>query len=111
MKMKCFIKWLRRDTPQQSIASEEDQYPVGARGRPEQKTESDYSDDSSFNWEVTDRIESSGPRKNTLIQDQCDHEDTVPHTTLKLDDDPLSGAEEDVGANPYDTAHFDAENK
>ena len=105
--MKRLIKWLRRDTPQQSVTGEADQRDVGVR--PEQKTEDEYSDDSSFDCEASDRIEDSGPGKDT--QDQCDFEDTAPHATLELEDGPLSDAEEDIGVDPYNTSRFDTENK
>jgi len=109
--MKRFIQWLRRHPQQQSIASEADQRDVGAKVKPELKAEGDYSDDSSFNWEGIDRIENFNPGKTTQIQDRRDCEDIVLHTTRESADDPLSGAEENIGVDPYNTARFDTENK
>ena len=106
--MKRIIEWLKRDTAQQSIASEADQR---VKARPEQKKEDEYSDVSSYNWEAAGRIESSGSRQDPPKPDQCDHEDTVPQTTLNLEDGPSSGTEEDVGVDPYNTGRFDTENK
>ena len=109
--MKGFINWLRRDTAQQSITSEADQRDVGVKVRLEQKKEDEYSDVSSYNWEAAGRNESSGSSKDKPKPDQCDHEDTVPHITLKLEDGPSSGTEEDIGVDPYNTGRFDTENK
>ena len=105
------MQWLRRHASQQSIASDADQREVGVKVKPEQKAEGDYSDDSSFNWKVTNRIENVGPAKNAQIQDQCDCEDNAPHTTPELAGDPLSGAERDAGGDPYNTAGFHTAHK
>ena len=102
--MKRLIKWLRRNTPQQSVTGEADQR---VKARSEQKKEEDYSDNSSFDWEAPDRIEDSGPGKDT--QDQCDFEDTATYATLDLEDGPLSDAEEDIGVDPYNTSRIDTE--
>ncbi len=99
--MKRIRKWPRRDTPQQSVTGESDQCGV----RPDQKSEDEYSDNSSVDWEASDQIEDSGPGKDT--QDQCDFEDTAPYVTLQLEDGPLSDAEEDIGVDPYNTGRFD----
>ena len=109
--MQRFIQWLRGRTPQQSIAREADQCDVGVKVKAEQKTDGDYSADSSFSWEVTDRNEIVDPGKNIPIQDQCDCEDNVRHTTRELADDPLSGTEGDIGVDPYNTARFDTARK
>ena len=103
--MKRIRKWLGPDSPQQSVTGEADQH---VKARPEQKTEDEYSDDSSIGWEALDRIEDTGPGKDT--QDQCDFEDTAPYVTLELEDGPLSDAEEDIGVDPYNTCRFDTEN-
>ncbi len=109
MNMKRIIKWLRRDTPPQSIASEADQRDVGIK--PEQKTEDEYSDVSSYNWEAIDRNESSDSGKDTPKPEQIDSMVTAPLTTLKLEDDPMSVTEEDTGVDPYNTGRFDTKNK
>ncbi len=105
--MKRIRKWLGPDSPQQSVTGEADQRDVGVKS--EQKTEDEYSDDSSFDWEASNPIEDSDPGKDT--QDHCDFEDTAPHATLELEDGPLSYAEEDIGVDPYNTSRFDTENK
>ena len=107
--MKRFINWLRRNTAQQSIDCTADQLDVGVR--PEQKKDGEYSDDSSYNWDSANRNESSRPGEDTPIQDECDHEDTVPQTILKLDDGSSRSAEEDTGVDPYNTGRFDTESK
>ncbi len=107
--MKGFINWLRRKTAQQSITSEADQRDVGVKVRPNQKKDDEYSDVSSYNWEATDRVESSGSRPDMPKPNQCDHENTVPQTTLNLEDGPSYGTEEDVGVDPYNTGRYDTE--
>jgi hypothetical protein len=108
MKMKRFIKWLRRHTPQQSVTGDTDQR---ARVKPEQKTEDEYNDNSSFHWEAADRNESSDSNKDTPKPDPSDNEDAAPLATLELEDGPLSIAEEDIGVDPYNTGSFDTEKK
>ncbi len=107
--MKHLIERPRRETQQQAVTGEAEQRDVGVR--PEQKTENEYSVDSSFDWEAPDRIENNDPGTNTLVQDQCDYEVTVPHSTFKLVDDPLSRAEEDIGVDPYNSSRFETENR
>ena len=109
--MKGFINWLRRDTAQQSITSEADRRDVGVKVRPEQKKEDEYSDDSSYNWEVAGQNERSASSKDTSKPEQINNAITVSQTILKLEDGPSSGTEEDVGADPYNTGRFDTENK
>lgn len=111
MMIKRILKWLRRETPQQSTASEADQRDAGPRVTPEQKIEDEYSEDSSFNWEATDQIEGSGSRKGAPVPDQSAYEDTVPLPALELEDDPSSSAEEDIGVDPYNTGRFDTAKK
>ncbi len=50
--MKRFFKWLKRDTPQQSIAGEADQGTVDADVTPDQITEDENSAESSFTGSV-----------------------------------------------------------
>ena len=57
--MKRFFKWLRRDTPQQSTASEAGQGNVDADVRPDQITEDENSAESSFAGSVLDQADSS----------------------------------------------------
>ena len=108
MKIQRIIKWLRREI-QQSIAGDVDQRKVGVK--PDRKSEDKFGDDSSYNWEAADRNESSDSNKDTPKPDQSDNEDTVPQTTLKLEQDSLSDAEEDTGVDPYNTGRFDTKNK
>jgi hypothetical protein len=44
--------------------------------------------DTSFNWQLADRIESSGPEPDTLMQDQDDYEITQRRPILQLVDVP-----------------------
>ncbi len=44
--------------------------------------------DTSFNWQLADRIESSSPEQDTLIQDQGDYEITQRRPILQLVDAP-----------------------
>ncbi len=82
--MKRILKWLRRDTAQQSITSEAERHGVGVKVRPEQKEDDEYSDVSSYNWEATDRNESSDFSKDTPKPDQSDNEDTVSQTRVVM---------------------------
>lgn len=109
--MKRLIDWLRRKTPQQSIAGKEGQRTLGVRVNSERAEENDYIDETSFNWPATNRLEHSGSGNNILIQDQCDHEDTVPLITLTPGDDSLPVAEEDIGVDPYNTGRFGTASK
>ncbi len=109
MKLKRFFKWLRRDTPQQSIASKADQGDVGVKVRSEKETEDEYSDDCSVSWLGIDQADSSIFDTGRLVTEKSEDQNAVSQSTLKLEDDPLS--EEDIGVDPYDTARFDTENK
>ena len=92
MKMKRIRKWLRRDTPQQSTDVE---------------AEGEHSDDSSFSWPWTDQADSSIFDTSSLVTEKSEDENTVPLATLRLEDDPLFSAEEDIGVDPYNTGRFD----
>jgi len=107
--MKRLIKWLRRDTQQQSAAKEAEQPPVGVRVRSE--TEDNYSDDSSFSWAWTDQADSSIFDTGNLIIEKSENKDAVPQKTLTLEGDLLCDAEESMGIDPYNTGRFDIENK
>ncbi len=56
---------------------------------------------------VRGRIEDSGPGKNVLIRNKYVREDTGTHETLKILDDSLVDTDEETGADPYNTGHFD----
>ena len=106
--MKRFLKWLRRDTRQQSIASEADQGDVGADVRPDQTTENENSVEFSSTCFGTDQADSGvfgtgrlDIEKPEDANSESDDEDTVGVPTIKLekelwpDDDPLSSEETD----------------
>ena len=103
--MKRIIKWLRRDTPQQS---EVDQRDVGVR--PKQKIKGEHGDDSSLYLSWPDQADSSIFDTGKLVIDKSEIENTVPHKALDLENDALSDSEEDIGIDPYNTGRFDTEN-
>ncbi len=110
--MKRIRKWLRRDTPQQSTDVEADQSDVGVKKvRSENETEGEHSDDSSFSWPWTDQADSSIFDTSSLVTEKSEDENTVPLATLRLEDDPLFSAKEDIGVDPYNTGRFDTKNK
>ena len=104
--MKRIIKWLRRDTPQQS---EVDQRDVGVR--PKQKIEDQHGDDSSLYLSWPDQSDSSIFDTGRLNIQKSEAKNAVSHGTLDLENDALSDAEEDIGVDPYNTGRFDTENK
>ena len=115
--MKRFIKWFRRDTPQQSIASEADQDDVGADVRPDQITEDENSAESSSTRSVLDQADSgifgTGSLDTENSEDaksESDDEDTVGVSTIKLEKE-LWPDDDDIGVDPYNTGTFDTENK
>ncbi len=61
--------------------------------------------DSSFNWQLTDRTESSGPRKSTLTQDHGDYDITQRQPILKLVDAPSPCAGEEMEFDPYNSRY------
>jgi hypothetical protein len=63
--------------------------------------------DSSFNWQLTDQIESGGPGKNILIRDHDDYDITQRNTILKLVNAPTTSVEEDLGFDPYNTGFIE----
>ncbi len=114
--MKRFIKWFRRDTPQQSIASEADQDDVGADVRPDQITEDENSAESSSTRSVLDQADSgifgTGSLDTENSEDaksESDDEDTVGVSTIKLEKELWP--DDEVGVDPYNTGTFDTENK
>ncbi len=112
--MKRFLKWLRRDTPQQSIASEADQGNVYADVRPDQITEVENSAESSFTGSVLDQADSSIFDTGGLIieksedaESEIDDEHTAHGAALKLEEELW--ADDEAGVNPYNTNSFDTE--
>ncbi len=105
--MKRFFMWLRRDTPQQSTDVEADQSDVGVKVRSEKQTEGEHGDDSSVSWLGIDQADSSIFDTGQLVTEKSEGKDAVPHSTLRLEDDPPPGAEEDIGVDPYNTGRFD----
>ena len=117
VKMKHFFKWLRRDRPQQSIASGADQDDVGADVRPDQITEDDNSAESSSTRSVLDQADSgifgTGSLDTENSEDaksESDSENTVGVSTLNLEKE-LWPDDEDIGVDPYNTGRFDSENE
>ncbi len=115
--MKRFFKWLRRDTLQQSVASEADQGNVYADVRPDQITEVENSAKSSFTGSGTDQADSSifgtgrlDIEKSEDAKSESDNENTVGVSTLTLEKE-LWPDDEDIGVDPYNSGSFDTENK
>ena len=115
--MKRFIKWFRRDTPQQSIASEADQGDVGADVRPDQITEDENSAESSSTGSVLDQVDSSifdtgalNIEKSESAESEIDDEDTARTSTLKLEHE-LWPDDEDIGVDPYNSGRIDNKNE
>ena len=115
--MNRFFKWLRRDTPQQSTASEADQGDAGADVRPDQITEDENSAESSFTGSVLDQADSSiFDTGSSIIENsedaksESDNENTVGVSTLNLEKE-LWPDDEDIGVDPYNTGRFDNENE
>ncbi len=113
--MKRFFKWLRRDTPQQSIASEADQGNVDADVRPDQITEVENSAESSFTGSGTDQADSSifgtgrlDIEKSDDAESEIDDEHTDHIATLKLEEELWP--DDEAGVDPYNTGSFDTEN-
>ena len=96
--MKRFIDWLRLDKRQQTIAGDEDQGDV----KPEQKTEGERSDDSSFSCSWADQTDSSIFDTGSLTIEKSDAaspaKNQSPDTTNS-----------DNGVDPYNTGSFDTE--
>ncbi len=107
--MKRIIKWLSRDTPKHSITSDADQRDIGSR--PKQKAEGEHSDNSCFSWFGIDNADSSIFDTVRLVTEKSADKDAVSHSTLRLEDDPLFSAEEDLGVDPYNTGRFNTANK
>ena len=115
--MKRFLKWLRRDTPQQSIASEADRGDVGADVRPDQITEDENSAESSSTRSVLDQADSGifgtgslDIDKSEDAKSEIDDEDTVGVSTLNLEKE-LWPDDDDIGVDPYNTGRIDNENE
>jgi hypothetical protein len=114
LKMKRFLKWLRRDTRQQSIASEADQDDVDADIRPDQATEDENSAESSLTGSVLDQADSSifdsGSsiiEKSKDAKSEIDDEHKVHIETLALEEELLP--DDEAGVDPYNTGSFDSE--
>ena len=114
--MKRFLKWLRRDTPQRSIASEADQGDVGADVRPDQTTEDENSAESSSTGSVLDQADSSifdtGSSIIEISEDaesEVDDEHTNHIATLNLEKELWP--DDEAGVDPYNTGSLDTDNK
>ncbi len=108
--MKRFFKWLKRDTPQQSIASEADQGDV----RPGQITEDENSAESSFAGSGTDQADSSifgtgrlDIEKSEDAKSEIDDEHTANIAALKLEEELWP--DDEAGVDPYNSGSFDTE--
>ncbi len=115
--MKCFFKWLRRETPQHSIANEADQGNVDAVVRLDQIPEDENSAESSFTGSVLDQADSSifgtgrlDTEKSEDAKSESDNENAVGVSTLKLEEE-LWPDDEHIGVDPYNTGRFDNENE
>jgi hypothetical protein len=109
LQLKRIFKWLRRDPPQQTIASEADQGDVGVR--PDQTTDGEHSDDSSLSCSWADQADSSIFDTGSLNIEKSEDKNAVSHETPDLEGDLLCGAEQDTGVDPYNTGRFDTKNK
>ncbi len=108
--MKFFRKWLKPDPKQQSAANEAEQAPVSIRVRSEEETEGEHSDDSSFSWFGIDQADSSIFDTGRSVTEKPEDKNAVSRSTLRLEDGPPPGAEEDIGVDPYNTGRFDSRN-
>ena len=115
--MTSFLRWLRRDTRQQSIASEADHGDVGADVRPDQITEDENSAESSSTRSVLDQADSGifgtgslDIDKSEDAKSEIDDEDTVGVSTLNLEKE-LWPDDDDIGVDPYNTGRIDNENE
>jgi hypothetical protein len=116
LQMNRFLKWLKRGTPQQSIASDADQDIVYADVRPDQITEDENSAESSFTGSVLDQADSSifgtgrlDIEKSEDAKSESDNEITVGVSTLNLEEELWP--DDEAGVDPYNTGTFDTENK
>ncbi len=116
LQMKRFFKWLKRDTPQQSIAGEADQGTVDADVTPDQITEDENSAESSFTGFGADQADSSifgtGSsiiEKSEDAESEIDDEHTGHIATLNLEKELWP--DDEAGVDPYNTGGFDTENK
>jgi hypothetical protein len=113
--MNRIFNWLRRDTPQQSIASEADQDDVGADVRLDLTKEDENSAESSLTGFGTDQADSSILDTGNLIieksedtESKIDDENTAHIATVNLEEE-LWPEEEDIGVDPYNTGSIDTE--
>ena len=109
--MKFLRKWLKPDPKQQSAVNEAKQAPASVSVRSEEESEGEHSDESSVSWLGIDQADSSIFDTGKLVNEKSEDKDAVPHSTLRLEDDPPPGAKEDIGVDPYNTGRFDTENK
>ncbi len=112
--MNRFLEWLKRGTPQQSIASDADQDNVYADVRPDQRTEDENSTESSFTRFVLDQADSSifgtgrlDIEKSEDAESEIDDEHTDHIATLKLEEELWP--DDEAGVDPYNTGSFDTE--
>ncbi len=103
--MKRIIKWLRRDTQQQSAVKEAGPAPVRIRS----EEEGEHSDESSFDCSWADQADSSIFDTGSLVLEKTDAgrpaKNQSPDTTSSVQ------ALTDNGVDPYNTGRFDTENK
>ena len=94
--MKRFINWLKSDSQKQPAAN---------------KTEGEYSDDSSLSWTEIDQADSSIFDTGSLNIEKSEDQNAPTNKTPDLEGDSLCSAEKDVGVDPYNTGRFDTEKK
>lgn len=56
---------------------------------------------------LTEDIDEDGPRKNVLVRNKYQREDTGTHETLTIVDDSVVDSGEETGIDPYNTGNFD----
>ena len=106
--MKRFLNWVKGKIGSETPEPDASLRVSGVRVRPKPARKVTRAPEQvEFSPNAGGRIADGGPGKNVLIRNKFVREDTGTHETLKILDDSLLEAEDEFGADPYNTGRFD----
>lgn len=111
--MMSFIKnLLKRQPAQTKSAPQHPVRPIAAKPRTEASQSNPAegpvtSEDVTLETKVEGRIESQGPGKNVLVQNEYQQENTGIHEELSIVDESAEDSDNAGGIDPYNTGQFD----
>ncbi len=114
-------KWIRSVTASQEASSAKRLRQSGSHPRPanptrdrrggqDRRKRAEYADQVEvvdLDPDIAGEMASNDPRKNDLVRNRYQREETGTHDTLKIFDDSIVDSGEETGIDPYNTGKFD----